>query len=448
MKSELPKVLHQVGGRSLLHWVLEAVAKADPVETVVVVGNGADQVTASLPAGTRAVLQAEQLGTGHAALVALDAMDVHEDDAILVLPGDTPLIDGETLAELLASHRRTGAGATCLTADIDDPRGYGRILRDGWDHVTGIIEHKDASATQRSITEVNGGMYVFGAGALTEALDRVGNHNVQGEYYLTDALSLIAEAGHPLNAMKTTEDDLAGVNSQDQLAAAAAVIRMRINRDLMRSGVWMQDPTRTYIDAGVTVAPGARIYADVHLEGATTVGAHAQVGPGVFARDSAIGAGATVWYAVLRDADVGPEAEVGPYASLRPGAVLERGAKAGTFVEMKNTRVGEGAKVPHLAYMGDADIGEGANVGAGTITCNYDGYEKHATTIGKDAFIGSDTMLVAPVEVGDGAVTGAGSTITKDVPPGALAVERASQREIAGYAERQRKKRALDAEES
>ncbi|MDH3498549.1 MAG: bifunctional UDP-N-acetylglucosamine diphosphorylase/glucosamine-1-phosphate N-acetyltransferase GlmU [Acidimicrobiia bacterium] len=440
MKSDLPKVLHEIAGRPLVGWVLAALEKVDPTDVTVVVGSGAHEVRAALPDHVGSVLQEEQLGTGHAARVALSALDIDDDDAILLLPGDTPLLTVDTIAELLATHRRTGAGATVLTACVDDPAGYGRILRDGWEKVTRIVEHKDATTSQREINEINGGVYVFAAGPLAEALSQMTRNNVQGEYYLTDALEMIAAGGHTLAAVKTTESELAGVNSQDQLASAAAVLRARINAGWMRSGVWMQDPARTYIDAAVDVEPGARIYADVYLEGTTRVGAHAEVGPDVFARDTLIESGAKVWYAVMREASVGPDTEVGPYVSLRPGARLERSSKAGTFVEMKNTVVGEGAKVPHLAYMGDAEIGAGANVGAGTITCNYDGFEKHRTVIGEDAFIGSDTMLVAPVEIGAGAFTGAGSTISKDVSPGALAVERSNQREIPDYAEQRRRR--------
>ncbi len=447
MKSQLPKVLHEIAGRPLVGWVLAALDKVGPTDITVVVGTGADQVRAVLPEGLRTVLQEEQLGTGHAARVALDALQPDPDDAVLVLPGDTPLLTADTMAELLAVHARTGAGATVLTAELQDPTGYGRILRDGWDNVTGIIEDKDATTAQRQIREVNGGVYVFKAELLRDALRKITRENVQGEYYLTDALELIARSGFPLAAVKTDMAELAGVNSQSQLAAAAAILRGRINHDWMNTGVWMQDPDRTYVDVSVSLEPGARLFAGVHLQGATTVRSGAEVGPDVFARDCEIGASAKVWYAVLRESSIGPAVEVGPYASLRPGTRLEQGSKAGTFVEMKNTVVGEGAKVPHLAYMGDAEIGARANVGAGSITCNYDGFEKHKTVIGEDAFIGSDTMLVAPVEIGPGAYTGAGSTISKDVSPGALAVERSSQRELPDYAERRRQRKAAESPE-
>ena len=447
MKSAVPKVLHDICGRPLVNWVLDAVMKTNPQDVTVVVGTGADEVEAVLPKGVIPVLQAERLGTGHAARVAIDTMRVRPDDAILILPGDTPRLTPDTIGALVAAHESADAAVTVLTTQLEDAAGYGRILRDEAGAVVGIVEHKDATPAQREIGEINGGIYVFEAGALIDALGKITADNAQGEYYLTDALGLIAESGGVLASAQTTEEELAGVNSQDQLADAARVLRRRINQEWMRSGVWMQDPETTYIDADVHIEPGARIHAGVHLEGATRLGAGAEVGPDVFARDSVIDADAKVWYAVLRQASIGPEAEVGPYVSLRPGARLEARSKAGTFVEMKNTVVGEGAKVPHLSYMGDADIGARANIGAGTITCNYDGWEKHRTVIGADAFIGSDTMLVAPVEIGAGSFTGAGSTISQDVTPGALAVERSKQREVPDYAERRRRRQEATAGE-
>jgi bifunctional UDP-N-acetylglucosamine pyrophosphorylase/glucosamine-1-phosphate N-acetyltransferase len=267
-------------------------------------------------------------------------------------------------------------------------------------------------------------------------LGGVSNENAQGEYYLTDAIGILVGSGQRLQPVEATPQEVIGINSQDQLSEARALLQARTNQQLMESGVWMLDPERTYVDDTVTIEPGARIYPGVHLEGNTTVGAGAQVGPDVFALDSTIGAHSTVWYAVLRGATVGPDCEVGPYASLRPGTVLEQGAKVGTFVETKNTTIGEAAKAPHLTYLGDATVGARSNIGAGTITCNYDGYEKHKTVIGEDVFIGSDTMLVAPLTIGDGAVTGAGSAITDDVEEGALAIERSEQKVIPGYSQR------------
>ena len=439
MNSPDPKVANRIAGRPLVNWVLDALSGVELAQTVVVVGSGAEGVEAVLPSGVTSVLQERQLGTGQAVQVGLASMHLEGGDHVMVLPGDTPLLTAGTLADLLETHLGAGSAATCLTARVPDPTGYGRVLRDGWGHVTGIVEHKDATPSELEVDEINGGVYVFDAQLLEGALTQVRTDNAQGELYLTDVLAILGAAGHPIAAHCSTDVELAGVNSQDQLAAAAQLIRERINHAWMQSGVWMQDPTSVYLDADVTIEPGAKIHANVHLLDGTSVAAGADVGPDVFAAGSAIGRDARVWYAVLRSAVVGESVEVGPYASLRPGARLESGAKAGTFVEMKNTTVGPGAKVPHLSYMGDTDIGARANIGAGTITCNYDGYQKHKTIIGEGAFIGSATMLVAPVEIGTNAVTGAGSTIVQDVDEDALAVERSPQKNIPGYAARRRR---------
>lgn len=440
MKSERPKVLHEVAGRPMIGWVLAALKPLAIEEIVVVVGAGGDLVRAVLPEDVQVAVQEEQLGTGHAAGIGLSALGDVTGDSIVVLPGDTPLLLSHTIAELVEMHRRTGASVSMLTAEVDDPDGYGRILRDGWERVVGIVEHADASPSQRRIREVNSGVYVFDGTMLAGVLPRIEPDNAQGEYYLTDAIEILAAEGRPLHALKTRATEISGVNSMAQLAEAARLMRRRINERWMTEGVWMQDPDRVYLEPDVKIAAGAMLYGDVHLEGRTSVGEGARLGPSVYALDSTIGPRAHVWYAVLRGSEIGEEAEVGPYASLRPGTVLEHGSKVGTFVETKNTIVGEGSKVPHLSYMGDATLGSKVNIGAGTITCNYDGYDKYPTVIGDRAFIGSDTMLVAPVTIGEDAVTGAGSAITKDVAPGALAVERSPQKEIPGYAARRRKK--------
>jgi bifunctional UDP-N-acetylglucosamine pyrophosphorylase/glucosamine-1-phosphate N-acetyltransferase len=316
------------------------------------------------------------------------------------------------------------------------------VIRDAEGLVTSIVEERDTNDEQRAIRDINAGVYSFRAGDLIEALGEISNENAQGEYYLTDVIGILAGRGERIEPVRAIPEEVVGINSQGQLAEARRLLQARTNQKLMESGVWMLDPERTYVDDTVVVEPGARIYPGVHLEGTTTVGAGAQVGPDVFAVDSTIGAGTTVWYAVLRGAVVGEECEVGPYASLRPGSVLERGSKVGTFVETKNTTLGEKAKAPHLSYLGDASVGARSNIGAGTITCNYDGFEKHRTEIGEDVFVGSDTMLVAPLTIGAGAVIGAGSVITEDVAEGALAIERTEQREIPGYARRRAQRQA------
>ena len=404
---------------------------------MVVVGHGAEAVRAALPAGVRAVVQEPPLGTGHAVMVALEAMGEVAGDTVLVVPGDTPLLRPETLQALVAAL--PGAAAALLTTVMPDPTGYGRVRRDG-DQVVGIVEQRDATAEQRLIREVAVSTYAFAGAALTGALAGLSRGNDQGEYYLTDAVAALAAAGEVRAVPVADPAEVQGVNSLGQLAAVAAEVRRRLNASWMAAGVEMLDPERVYLDAAVTLEAGARLYPGVHLEGRTTVAAGAEVGPDVFAVDSVIGPGTRVWYSVLRGAEVGEGAQVGPFASLRPGTRLMAGAKVGTFVETKATVVGRGSKVPHLSYVGDTVIGEDSNIGAGTITCNYDGRDKHRTVIGDRVFIGSDTMLVAPVEVGDDATTGAGSVITRDVAPGALAVERSQQREIPGYAARQAKK--------
>jgi bifunctional UDP-N-acetylglucosamine pyrophosphorylase/glucosamine-1-phosphate N-acetyltransferase len=435
MMSDLPKVAHMAAGRTLVGWVLEAVRPLRPASTVVVVGHGAEEVNPHLPGDVVAVVQEEQLGTGHAARVGLHALGgVAPEDTILVLYGDMPLLTKDLL-EVLAD-RPDDVAARMVTSVFANPAGYGRVIRDAGDLVLGVVEERDCDDSQLAIAEINAGAYAFRAKDLIDALGNVSNENAQGEYYLTDVIGILVERGERLQPVEATPEEVIGINSQDQLTEARRLLQARTNQRLMESGVWMLDPDRTYVDDTVTVEPGARIYPGVHLEGSTTVAAGAQVGPDVFAVDSSIGAGSTVWYAVLRKAIVGEGCEVGPYASLRPGTVLEKGSKVGTFVETKNTTLGEGAKAPHLAYLGDATVGARSNIGAGSITCNYDGYEKYQTVIGEDAFIGSDTMMVAPLTIGDNAVTGAGSVITEDVEEGALAIERTEQRDFPGYSQR------------
>ena len=441
MMSELPKVAHMAAGRPLVGWVLETVSTLDPTTTVVVVGHRADEVERLLPDHVRSAVQEEQLGTGHATKVGMSALgDIDPDDTVVVLYGDLPLLTPELVAEL--AQRDDGVAARLVVVEFENPTGYGRVIRNAAGLVTSIVEERDSNDEQRAVRDINAGVYSFRAGDLIEALGQISNKNAQGEYYLTDVIGILADRDERIEPVRAIPEEVVGINSQDQLAEARRLLQARTNQRLMESGVWMLDPERTYIDDTVVVEPGARIYPGVHLEGTTTVGAGAQVGPDVFAVDSSIGADATVWYAVLRGAVVGEECEVGPYASLRPGSVLERGSKVGTFVETKNTTLGEKAKAPHLTYLGDASVGARSNIGAGTITCNYDGFEKHRTEIGEDVFVGSDTMLVAPLRIGNSAVIGAGSVITENVAEGALAIERTEQREIPGYARRRALKQA------
>ncbi|MEN8112759.1 MAG: bifunctional UDP-N-acetylglucosamine diphosphorylase/glucosamine-1-phosphate N-acetyltransferase GlmU [Actinomycetota bacterium] len=444
MKSDLPKVLHRASGRSLLDWVLATAKPLSADETVVVIGHGADAVAESLPDGVVSVVQEPQLGTGDAVRVGLGACN-DAVDTVLVVPGDMPLLEAETLVEMVKTHHSAGAAGTVLTAKVEDPTGYGRVERRGA-QVVRIVEHRDADERQLAIDEVNTSVYVFDKPPLAAALAKLSTDNSQGEYYLTDVIGILNHGGHRVAGVVADAVEGTGVNSHSQLAGVAQILRSRVNERLMAGGVAMVDPERVYVDADVEVAAGAHIYPDVHLEGATVVGAGAEVGPNVHARNTTIAPGATVRFSVLDGASVGPEANVGPFTYLRPGADLGERSKAGAFVEIKNSSVGEGSKVPHLSYIGDATIGTGSNIGAATVTVNYDGYEKHRTEIGDGVRIGSDTMLVAPVTIGDGAFTGAGSVITKDVSPGALAIERSPQREIPGYAERRKRRAAQDEE--
>jgi bifunctional UDP-N-acetylglucosamine pyrophosphorylase/glucosamine-1-phosphate N-acetyltransferase len=439
MKSDLAKVLHEIAGRPMVHWVLGALEEISVDGSVVVVGHQADEVAAILPEGVVAAVQEEQLGTADAVKAGLAVLDLAPDDTVLVMPGDMPLITGATLDELLMLHESSAAAATLLTAMLDDPTGYGRILRaDGV--VAGIVEQRDGTDEQLAIREVNTSVYAFRAGPLVEFIGTVATNNSQGEYYLTDIIGLLAAEGMPMSGIAGDPVEVMGVNTHAHLAMAAEHIRHQINTHWLEAGVWMQDPARVYIEAGVELSPGVRLYPNVYLENGTTVGPGSEIGPDVFATGATIGESCKVWYSVIRDSSLGDGAIAGPYVSLRQGVAMASGTKAGTFVEMKNTTLGTGSKVPHLSYMGDATIGEKSNIGAGSITCNWDGFTKNPTIIGDRVFIGSDSMLVAPVEIGDDAFTGAGSVITNDVAPGSLAVERSPQKEVKGYAARRRRR--------
>ena len=435
MKSDRSKVVFPVAGAPLVSWVVSAVLDAGADEVVVVVGHGAADVEAVLPDGVVVVVQDQQLGTAHAVTTALAAIGDVSDDTVLIVPGDSPLLTAATLEQLLAVHAAGESRCTLLTAILDDPTGYGRVIRVG-DRVRAIVEERDADDAQREIDEVAVSTYVFEGAGLVETLVEVGNDNEQGEYYLTDAVAAMASEGGVAAITVDDSQEVQGVNTHEQLAAAGATMRRRINTEWMEAGVWMQDPDSVYIEASVQLTAGVRLYPGTHLEGDTTVGANTEIGPNTVIRDSHIGSGCRIWFSVVRNVQLADSVEVGPYASLRPGTEMADGSKAGSFVELKATSLGAGSKVPHLSYIGDATIGEASNIGAGTITCNYDGFNKHRTVIGDRVFIGSDTMLVAPVHIEDDAYTGAGSVITKDVAAGALAVERSPQKELPGYSDR------------
>ena len=439
MKSATPKVLHRVLGLPLVEHVLYAALPTQPNEIVVVVGHGRDAVLAQLSNSypqAKAVVQEEQNGTGHAVTIALDALTHITTGSVVVLAGDTPLLTGEDIIGL--ANAQTGIAASVLTAQLADPTGYGRIVRNAGGNVQSIVEHRDATDEQRALSEVNSGVYCFDVALLRNALTRIGSGNDQGEQYLTDVIEVLRSDGHVVRAVVTTEENILGVNDRRQLAEAGATLRKRIVDHWMLAGVTIVDPASTWIDRTVTLESDSLLMQNVSLEGTTHVSRNAAVGPDCTLTNTTVGEGASVVRTTAKDAVIGDKATVGPYTYLRPGTVLGTGAKAGGFVEMKNAQLGDNAKVPHLSYVGDATIGEGTNLGAATVIVNYDGVEKHRTTIGKHARIGSDSMIVAPVTIGDGAYTAAGSVITEDVPAGAIAVARARQRNIADWVLRRR----------
>jgi bifunctional UDP-N-acetylglucosamine pyrophosphorylase / glucosamine-1-phosphate N-acetyltransferase len=441
MKSATPKVLHPLLGRTLLGHVLGAATSAAADHTIVVVGHRADLVQAHLdevaPHATP-VLQAQQNGTGHAVRLALEAAP-DAAGTVVVLNGDVPLLRPATVDALLAAHEESKSGATVLAAEVDDPTGLGRVVRDATGNLERIVEERDAEPAVRAIREINAGIYAFDAALLREALGKLSTDNDQGEEYLTDVFGLLAAVGHPVGVFVAGDaEETLGCNDRAELAKLRALLRDRVNTAWMRSGVSILDPSTTWIDVTVRLSPDAEIDQNSQLLGATSVGAGAVIGPDTTLIDTRVGEGAVVLRTHSIGAQVGPEATVGPFSFLRPGTVLGRKAKIGGFVEAKNAELGDGAKVPHLSYVGDASIGAKANIGAGTIFANYDGVHKHRTTVGDAAFVGSDTVLIAPVEVGPGAYVAAGSAIGKDVPAGNLGVTRAPQHNVEGWTARKR----------
>ncbi|MEU8198054.1 bifunctional UDP-N-acetylglucosamine diphosphorylase/glucosamine-1-phosphate N-acetyltransferase GlmU [Microbispora amethystogenes] len=441
MKSKTPKVLHEVCGRTLVDHMLAAARGLTPERLVVVIGHAREQVGAHLAEtapDARLVVQEKRNGTGHAVRTALEAEGPIE-GTILVTYGDTPLLRAETLAALLERHAADANAVTVLTAVVPDPTGYGRIVRDGDGAVLEIVEEKDASPEQRAITEMNSGVYAFDGALLADGLRRIGAANAQGEEYLTDVLAILREDGHRVGACVAADHaEVEGVNDRVQLAFVRRVLNDRILEAHMRAGVTVVDPAGTWVDAGVVMEPDVVIHPGTQLRGATRIGAGAEVGPGSTLTDTVVGEDAVVRNTVADGAEIGAGATVGPFAYLRPGTVLGRGGKIGAYVETKNARIGEGSKVPHLTYVGDATIGAGSNIGAACVFVNYDGVGKHHTVVGDHVRVGSDNMLVAPVTIGDGAYTAAGSVITSDVPPGAMAVARGRQRNIEGWVARRR----------
>jgi bifunctional UDP-N-acetylglucosamine pyrophosphorylase / glucosamine-1-phosphate N-acetyltransferase len=441
MKSQVPKVLHALCGRSMLGHALAAASELQPERLVVVAGHQREQVAAEaerLEPAVTIVTQEPQNGTGHAVRMVTEALGTLN-GTVIVTYGDMPLLRSQTLQALNDEHAAKNNAVTVLTAFVADPHGYGRIVRDEKNNLAEIVEQRDATPAQQRIDEINSGCYAFNGALLADAIKRVATDNAQGQEYLTDVVKILRADGHPVGTI-TAEDatEIAGINDRVQLAQARRTMNGRILEDWMRDGVTVVDPATTWVEVTVTARQDAEILPFTYLEGQTTIKTNATVGPNCRLIDTTVGENATVSYTVANQASIGPGASVGPFAYLRPGAEIGKDAHIGTYVELKKSSVGEGSKVPHLTYVGDADIGAGVNIGAGTIFANYDGVHKHHTTVGDGVFIGSDTVLIAPLTVGDGAYTAAGSAISEDVPSGGLGVARARQHNSAGWTERKR----------
>ena len=426
MKSSMPKVLHPAAGRSLLGHVLAALAPLDADRTVIVISPRRDEIASVLASeglddGVEYAIQDPPRGTADAASIGLKALE-GVGGSLLVTPGDTPLLDSNSLRALLLQHRSSDAAASIMSARAADPTGYGRVIRDEDGRVLKVVEHRDADARELEVDEINTSVYVFELDRLRDAIGKVDDANSQGEFYLTDVIEFLQKEDEVVAAYRTNESEVEGVNSRAQLARAAAALRRRTSETLMDAGVTIVDPSTTYIDATVTIEPDVVVHPFSFIEGSTVIRSGAEIGPQARVVDAEVEEGAKVSFAVVVESSLGPDSSVGPFASLRSGTRLERGARLGTFVESKKAHLGEDSKANHLAYLGDADIGEGVNIGAGTITTNWDGREKHRTVIDDEAYIASDTMLVAPVKVGKRAATGAGAVVREDVPDEALAV--------------------------
>jgi len=442
LRSKTIKLLHAVAGRPMVVWVLDVANGLTPTRTITVVGHQADQVKAELAdTGTSFVLQKEQRGTGHAVLQASRAIGAKR-GTLLIVNGDLPMLRTATLRKLVNGHEKSGAALTLLTVQVEDPHGYGRIIRDKTNRVERIVEQRDATREQRRVNEINTGVYAADPEKLLRVLRRLRPDNDQGEYYITDAVHHLLAKGEPVGAIHHHDaEETLGVNTRQELAQASQVLYERHAEALQDRGVTLLDAARTWIDPRATVGRDTVIYPGVFIEGPCSIGSDCMIRPGCRIVTSKIGAGTEIKdYSVIVESRIARHAAVGPFAHLRPGSILDDGTKVGNFVELKKTRLGRGSKASHLSYLGDATIAENCNIGAGTITCNYDGTNKFPTVLAKGVFIGSDTQIVAPVKIGEGAYVAAGSTVTKDVPKGALAIGRGKQRNIEGWVAKRSKK--------
>ena len=421
MRSDLPKVLHRVCGQPIVQYVLDALHHAGISAPILVIGHAADRARQVIGPQVRYAEQTEPLGTGHAVLQALPQVP-DDGHPVVVVYGDTPFLRAETLQALIDLHQRTRAAATLLSAKLVDPTGYGRVIRDRDGRVQRIVEEKDGSPEERQVQEINAGTYVFDQRALRDGLRALSPDNAKGEYYLTDTIGWILSHGRTVSALAVAADEAMGINSRQDLAVAETVMRRRLLASLMDAGVTVMDPATTYVHAGVTVGPDTTLHPQSYLEGATIVGARCTVGPHAHLMDATLEDRVTVIESTVTQSSVGEGTRIGPYSNIRPGCRVGRDVEIGNFAELKNAAVGDGTKVHHMSYLGDVTVGARVNIGAGTVVCNFDGKRKHHTIIEDEAFIGSDTMLVAPLHIGRAAVTGAGSVVTKDVPAGGVAV--------------------------